>query len=185
MSKYLFVATTLISLAGCANVPEVIFKCPVYFQENIGEIHQEISPFVLVCKGYVSVKEKEHPVHLYWKNKNTLLHETFHSFEFRAGDNNKRYSEWEKFYLDFHSIDNTDYKDYGGLVSSALLLNIPFIEYLQVKGKANFRSTISHFEDSAECFVFLMNEKEKKTKDKILQKKCDAVWKFVNGGYVN
>ena len=157
-----------------------ISQCPDYFRNNIGEIRIEhLSPLSIIFKGYVYSKEQGCPIHLLaLADKNTVLEEAFHSFEFRAGLNRK--DEWKRFYYDFHGGETT-YKDYGGLLSSLVILSIPFADKLPAKGKVNFHSTVSHFEDTAECFVFLMRQHQ--TNDSVLLRKCDAVRRFVNGKY--
>ena len=157
-----------------------IAKCPQYFQDNIGTIKIEpLSPWSIIFKGYVNVDEPDCPVHLVaLADKDTVLEEAFHSFELRAGKN--RNEEWERFYYDFH-MDGSTYKSYGGLVSSAIILSVPFIDMMPVKGKVNFHSTISHLEDTAECFVFWMRNRHRN--DPILMRKCKAVEKFVTGGH--
>lgn len=173
----------LLLLSGCMShemVHKELAQCPQYFQDNIGEIKIEpLSLLSIIFKGYVHVDEPNCPVHLLaLGNKDTLLEESFHSFELRTGKN--RIEEWERFYYDFHS-DGSTYKNYGGLASSAIILSVPFIDRMPVKGKVNFHATVSHLEDTAECFVFWMRNKHRD--DPILMRKCKAVEKFVNGGY--
>lgn len=176
-------AALLLLLSGCMSheiAQREIAQCPQYFQDNIGEIKIEpLSPWSIIFKGYVHVDEPNCPVHLLaLANKDTVLEEAFHSFELRTGKN--KIGEWERFYYEFHS-DGSTYRNYGGLASSAIILSVPFIDMMPVKGKVNFHSTISHLEDTAECFVFWM--RNKKRNDPVLMHKCKVVEKFVNGGY--
>ena len=173
----------LLLLSGCVShemAQREIARCPEYFQGNIGEIKIEpLSPWSIVFKGYVHVDEPNCPSHLLaLADKHTLLEEAFHSFELRAFKN--RYKEWKQFYYDFHA-DGSTYRSYGGLVSSAIMSCIPFIDMMPIKGKVNFHSTVSHLEDTAECFIFWMQSGYRN--DPILMQKCEAVAKFANGGY--
>jgi len=168
-------------LSGCMSqrtVEKELARCPEYFRNNIGQVKLEpLSPLGVIFKGYVSVKDKDGPIHLLpLANRDTVLEEAFHSFELRAGHN--RPQEWERFYHDFHS-DGTTYKNYGGIVASLAVANIPFLGRMPVSGKTNFHGTISHFEDTAGCFVFMM--KGRRTNDPVLLKKCEAVRRFING----
>jgi len=181
MSRALF--PLLFLLSGCVShqvAEKEISQCPDYFRNNIGEVKIEpLSPFSVIFKGYVHLKEEGCPIHLLaLADRNTVLEEAFHSFEFRAGTN--RVNEWGRFYQDFHK-DGTTYKNYGGLFSSLVILTIPFVDKLPVDGKVNFHSTVSHFEDTAECFVFVMRQHQ--TNDAVLLQKCEAIKKFVNGVY--
>ena len=164
----LFIIGLLIGffLLGCYN-PAVLEKCPVYFQENIGEISYEpLNPLGLLFRGLVDVQDPNGTIHLYITADNdVLLEEMFHSFEIRAGHN--RYDEWEQFYYAFHS-DGSTYKDYGGAKLSALIvLCWPFLN-----GQYH---NVSHFEDTAYHFVRLMNGRP------IDNDKTKAVEEFING----
>jgi hypothetical protein len=178
----LLLSILLLFLSGCISqntARQEISKCPKYFQDNIGEVKIEtFSPLSVIFKGYVSGTEPNGSIHLYaFADKDTVLEESFHSFEHRAYNN--RYGEWVSFYNDFS--EDSDW--YSGYLSTAVILNIPLIDKLGPggKGKVNFHSTVSHMEDSAECFIFWMRGKH--TEDPVLAKKVKAVEKFVTGGY--
>jgi hypothetical protein len=171
----------LLFVAGCVSqntARQEISKCPKYFQDNIGEIKIEtLSPLSVVFRGYAS-DDSNSIIHLYaFAGKDTVLEESFHSFEHRAYNN--RYGEWFRFYDDF----SEDGDWYGEYLSTAIILGVPLIDKLGPggRGKVNFHSTVSHMEDAAECFIFWM--KGKHTDDPILAKKVKAVEKFVTGGY--
>jgi hypothetical protein len=169
-------------LAGCMNpqrASKQILRCPEYMRDNVGQVKFEMSPAALFMYGFVHPNEPGCPIHLLpFADSDVVLEEAFHSFEMRAG--NDRYDEWERFYKDFHG-DGTTYKNYGGLAASAVIMSIPLFGDIPVPGHVNFHATVSHFEDTAACFVHTIHGRS--TADPTLARKCAAVKKFVEGGY--
>ena len=158
-------AAILTLFTGCAN-PDILQKCPVYFQKNIGEVSYEpLNPLGLIFKDLVFPNDPEGTIHLYLLCDNDgLLEAAFHSFEIRAG--HSRYEEWERFYLDFHSGNVDAYKGYGGVKLSLLTwVCWPFLN-----GQYHH---VSHFEDTAWHFVRLMNDRP------IEGDKTEAVKRFI------
>jgi len=62
---------TILFFAGCASSEKVLSKTPDYFQRNIGEVKNEISPLGFIVKGYVKSDESGCPIHLYWGKTRT------------------------------------------------------------------------------------------------------------------
>jgi len=175
----LIVMTLLLVSSGCISndfANKQLIKCPDYFQKNIGEIKAEpFSPLSLVLGGYVKSGEPNQPIHLFGlANKFTVWHEAFHSFEFRIF--NERPCEWELFRYDFE-----DDFYLGNLVTVAMLF-VPFIEQIPIPGKVRLYSSFDKFEDSADCFAYWMQNKNKHQR-KDLQPKLKAIEKFVSGFY--
>jgi len=171
----------LILLTGCANY-SVLETCPEYLRANIGEIRTEpLNPLGLLFTGMVSPKDPNGTIHLYlFAGDNTLLEEAFHSFEIRAGYH--RSDEWMGFYNDFHS-DGSTYRDYSGPAVAISLLSVPFPKQIPAgAGYVNLYSRVSHFEDTAACFIALMEGKSF-ADDEVLSNKIEAVRKFINGRY--
>ncbi len=180
--KYLAILILALATTGCVKY-SVLNTCPEYFRANIGEIRREpLNPLGLFFKGMVSHNDPAGTIHLYlFADSHTLLEEAFHSFEIRAINNRK--FEWEEFYHDFHP-DDSPYDDYGGpVLALAMIAAVPFPHLLPGGGGyVDLYSRVSHFEDSASCFVALRRGRIF-AGDEILTGKIDIVRKFANGEY--
>jgi hypothetical protein len=175
--KRIIIALVLVS--GCAS-RSALDTCPQYFRDNIGEIkRQPLNPLSLLFNGVVNAENPEGTIHLYLLADNkTLLEEAFHSFEIRAMHN--RPEEWERFCNAFHA-DGSTFDSYGGLPLLATIMTaVPFATHVPGgKGHVSLYSKVSHFEDTASCFV----AKDKQFKGKILMDKINVVHKFAQGEY--
>ncbi len=180
----------VVLLAACAggcmskqHADSIIADCPEYLAQNIGDVIVEpISPISIMAAGYVDEKEEGCPPHiLLLGTRDTVLEEAFHSFEFRAALT--RYSEWKRFYDDFHAVDNTTYEDYLGAPVVVLCMLVPLADRIPVPGKVDLYAASHHFEDTAACFVYLSTGDPNRRRDRILREKCKVVERFVTGYY--
>ena len=169
----------LVLVSGCAS-RSALDSCPQYFRDNIGEIkRQPLNPLGIFFNGVVNIENPDGTIHLYLLAGNkTLLEEAFHSFEIRAMHN--RPKEWERFCNAFHR-DGSTLDDYGGMpLLAAIMVAAPCAAYIPGgKGHVSLYSKVSHFEDTASCFI----AKDKQYKDKIIMDKISAVRNFTQGKY--
>jgi len=167
---------------GCVSKQKVereLSLCPDYFRQNIGKAF--VMPIsiegIMGLYGRVDTKDPEHPFYIYgpFANADTVLHEAFHSFEYRAG--HQRKDEWQAFYDDFHN-GKTWYFGVPGLFACMF---VPFLGDMPLPGHVRFYSALHRLEDTADCFAFWM--RGKKRNDKELNRKCEIVGKFAQGYY--
>jgi len=175
--KRIIIALVLVS--GCAS-RSALNSCPQYFRDNIGQIKYEpLNPLGVFFNGVVNAENPDGTIHLYLlAGKKTLLEEAFHSFEIRAMHN--RPEEWTKFCNAFHA-DGSTIDDYGGLpLLAAIMVAVPYAPHVPGgKGHVSLYSRVSHFEDTASCFL----AKDKQYKGKVLRDKISAVTNFTQGVY--
>ncbi len=174
--QYIFL---ILLLSGCVTqrmVDEELAKQPEYFRVNVGTVKIEpLSPLSLFFKGYVNSDEEGCPVHLLLlADRDTIREELFHSFFFRQYAEN--YAGFAKFHYDFYG-GGTISQNYNPALVYLLALNIPMIQELPIPGHANLYGYVSFEEDSAGCFTHGPRN------DKVLQIKCRAVQKFIQGEY--
>jgi hypothetical protein len=173
------VIIALVLASGCAS-RSALDTCPQYFRDNIGQIkYQPLNPLGVFFNGVVNTENPDGTIHLYLlAGKKTLLEEAFHSFEIRAMNN--RPKEWERFCNAFHA-DGSTIDDYAGLpLLATVMVAAPFAPHVPGgKGHVSLYSRISHFEDTASCFL----AKDKQYKDKVISDKISAVANFTQGAY--
>jgi len=177
----LFVCSTAL-IAGCVS-PEMLNEqlalCPEYFQRNVGKEH--ILPFWTVISpltggpiGWLNKSDGSFcltPL----AGKNVILHEAFHSFDYRCA--NQQPEEWKRFV-----------KDFSGLAPKPNLpvyffsMSLPIIRDIPVKGHVRLYGCSTGAEDAADCFVFWIQGKNRD--DPELARKCQVVKRFVEGQYV-
>jgi len=179
----LFVCSTAL-IAGCVSqrvLDEQLALCPEYFQRNVGK--ERILPFWTVILpltggpvGWLNKSDGSFcltPL----ASKNVILHEAFHSFDYRCA--NQRPEEWKQFIRDFCNGKNIPKPD---LLAYWCGITLPIIRDIPVKGHVRLYSCATGAEDAADCFVFWMQGKNRD--DPELIRKYKVVKRFVEGQYV-
>ena len=179
----LFVCSTAL-IAGCVSQQihgEQLALCPEYFQQNVGKGHilpfrTAILPLIGGPVGWLNKSDGSYSL-TPLAGKNVILHEAFHSFDYRCAK--ERPDEWKRFTKDF-----CNGKDIPKPNLSAYLvgMTLPVIRDIPVKGHVRLYSRATGAEDAADCFAFWMRGKNRD--DPELIRKCKLIKRFAEGQYV-
>lgn len=175
----------LLAMAGCASqqmVDEQLALCPKYFQENTGEAY--VLPFysaaVPILGGPVGWMNKSDPNGSYTltslADKDVVLHEAFHSFDYRCALNRKE--EWKGFVNDFSQGNPKP-----DLLAYLSCITIPIVQHIPVPGHVRLYGCSTGAEDAADCFVFWV--RGRKRNDPELMRKVKAAGNFASGEYTH
>jgi hypothetical protein len=169
-------------VAGCVSeqqAKEQLSLCPEYMQKNIGpcKVYPISLRGILGLQGEM-IKDSEGTFYVYgpFASKDTVLHEAFHSLDWRIATT--RNEEWTSFTKDFCSERKAFY---GGLSLRLFCVFTWPLQEIPISGYPRLYSTISPAEDAADCFVMWLRNKQRR--DEELRRKCQVVGDFAQGKY--
>jgi hypothetical protein len=185
----LFVCSTALIagglVPGCVSQKihdEQLALCPEYFQQNVGEGHvlpfwTAILPLTGGPVGWLNKSDGSYSV-TPLAGKFTILHEAFHSFDYRCAK--ERPDEWKRFIKDFCNGKDVPKPD---LPAYLVGMTLPGIRDIPVKGHVRLYGRATGAEDAADCFAFCIQGKSRD--DPELMRKCGVVKQFAEGQYVS